>query len=138
MITWPMIEDFLWAIRRCEKIAWLVLWHRPLMRCPICKGAGGATSGYYEPEWCECSTCWDYWNDLEDCGMEWFVGRAPIWIWLRARLSIACGMWYAVRIRDLVRCRVGLHRWMNEDEMEPGLRVCCVCYEHKHDGKCDK
>lgn len=129
--TRDRISDAWWSVRYAAKRVWLVVRHRPLITCPFCKGAGGEMSGYYEPEWSECSACWGHWNDLEDHGIRWAVGRLPLWDYLRARASLWCGMWELTRFRDLIRCKLRIHRWMNEDDMEPGLRICCVCYATK-------
>lgn len=122
-----------WLIR-----IWMLAKHRPFITCPFCDGKGGAMSGYYEPEWSECRECYPHWEPLTDCGPEWCVGRLPVWEWVRARISLAFGLWYIANIRTVIACRLGFHDWMNEDRMEPGLRICCVCYQSGHvsrDGK---
>lgn len=84
--------------------------------------------GYYEPEWSECD-CWRYWEDLEDWGVTWFVGRLPLLPLIRAKLSRRfLKLDQVTRFRDLVRCLTGFHPWMNE-EIEPGRRLCGVCFE---------
>lgn len=126
--------DWRWELRRAAKVAWLWLRHRPLVTCPFCKGRGGAMEGYYEPEWSECRACWTLWNDLEDYGATWFVGRISLRGWVRAKVSIRFGFWELTRVRDVVRCRfLRWHRWTNADTTDPGLRLCCVCYEHKYE-----
>lgn len=122
------IEDWGYSVRNFCRAVRL----RPLVICPFCRGKGGEMSGYYEPEWSECSTCWRCWRDLEDCGWNWFVGRVPVWTWVQSKLSIRAGLWYPLPVTGLIKCKVfGLHRWMNEDESQPGLRICANCWKNK-------
>jgi hypothetical protein len=129
------LDEAWWQIRYAVKRLWLIVKHRPFIICPFCKGKGGEVSGYYEPEWSECRACWHHWEDLEDHGLRWFAGRLPAWEYLRARASIWCGMWEVTRFRDLIRCKIGIHRWQRDDDIEPGLETCCVCYTARQDGR---
>jgi hypothetical protein len=117
-------------LRRLEA-AWLWIRHRPLIKCPFCQGKGGAMSGYYEPEWSECGECFRFWDDLDDHGWPWFVGRLPVWAWLQSKASIRARLWYRLSFTSLIKCKIGIHRWMNEDRMEPGLRICARCWKDK-------
>jgi hypothetical protein len=119
-----------WFIRDNARRAWLIVKRRPFLRCPFCKGEGGAVQGYYEPEWTECRVCFDHWNELDDYSMPWFVGRLPLLQWIRAKVAQRFGLWYVVSVREALLCRLGFHRWRPEDGIEPGLRICCRCYEH--------
>lgn len=110
---------------------WLILRRRPLLPCPFCKGKGGAVTGYEEPEWCECTTCYEHWDDLIDAGWGWFQGRIPVWTWVQSKLSIRAGLWYALPLIDLAKCKFGIHAWVNNDTTEPGLRICARCWTHK-------
>lgn len=123
------IEDAWWNVREFAVKAWLVVRHRPFFTCPLCKGKGGAMQGYYEPEWSECSACYERWESLDDHGWTWFVGRLPLLDYLRCRASIRCGMWELTRFRDLIRCKLGIHRWHDDEAV--GKPICCVCYEVK-------
>lgn len=128
-----MIEDRDWGyafLNTCRNVGRL-LKNRPLLTCPFCKGKRGAIQGYYEPEWDDCDACGHYWQDMEDNGWRWFVGRLPVWSWLEAKVSIWCGFWRLTRLRDIARCKLGIHHWINEDEITPGYRVCCVCWKDK-------
>lgn len=127
------IESIAWELRFFAERIWLVIKHRPWLRCPFCQGKGGEVSGYYEPEWTECRDCWPYYRDLEDHRWTWFVGRLPLLQWLRAKASIRFGLWYTADFSDIIKCKCGRHRWMDETDMEPGLYVCATCYEHKHE-----
>jgi hypothetical protein len=124
-----LIDEAQWQLRNNAMRLWLVVKHRPLVKCPFCKGKGGEVSGYYEPEWCECHACYDHWEQLTDHGLRWFEGRLPVWEYLRARASIRFGLWYPARFRDLIRCKMGRHRWV--DEVDHSMQICCVCYEHR-------
>lgn len=128
-----LASEVWWQARYTAKRLWLIVRHRPLITCPICKGVGGEISGYYEPEWSECSACWHHWEDLEDHGMPWFVGRLPLLMYVRARLSLRFGLWYPARFRDVLGCKLGIHSWMSEEEScaGPGTRLCGVCYAMK-------
>lgn len=97
-------------------IGWLtVLRDRCWIKCPACGGDGGEMSGYYEPEWTECWACYAAWEEAEDHGVDWSVGRlGPVrWIW--AKLG---PLWNW-------RCAIfGLH------QVDPTLpQACAVCYE---------
>jgi hypothetical protein len=122
--------EWLWAVRCFGRRIGLVARHRPLLTCPFCKGRGGS-SDYYG-EWCECPDCFHFWHALENHRWEWFVGRVPVWTWVRAKVCIYFGHWECIRLRDLFRCKLGFHRWFNQDDMEPGLRICGTCYEAKN------
>ncbi len=111
--------------------SWLILKHRPFFRCPFCEGKGGAMSGYYEPEWSECYECYRSWEPLVDCGVDWFEGRLALLDWIRAKAAQRCGIWQICGLRQLLACKLGWHRWMNEDAIQPGLRICCICYRDK-------
>lgn len=86
------MDEGLWWLRTWAARLWLIARHRPFFTCPFCRGNGGAMSGYYEPEWCECSACWPRWEGLEDHGMKWFIGRMPLMDYLRAGSSIWAGL----------------------------------------------
>ena len=115
------------------RVAWLILKHRPFIKCPLCKGVGGGTDYYGEGY--ECRDCWGYSHDLENYGADWFVGRVPFWAWVQSIICTRLGFWEKRRIRDAVRCRIGWHQWMNDDQIEPGRRVCSCCYSHKGGAK---
>lgn len=125
------LDELWYSVSGWAKRIWLFIRNRPLIKCPFCNGAGGEMSGYYEREWTECSECWRHWDELEDRGINWVVGRMPLLKFIRAKLSIRLGHWRTACIRELIACKLGRHDWMNEDEAEPGLRICRVCYEHK-------
>jgi hypothetical protein len=115
--------------------AWVVLKHRSFLVCPFCKGSGGEVSGYYEPEWSECATCFKHYEEFDDHGMQWFVGRLPLIAWIRAKASIRFGLWYSARFRDLLACKFGRHRWMDEGpdgDSEKRLHICATCYRSKY------
>jgi hypothetical protein len=116
------------------KKLFLILKHRSIFCCPFCKGHGGEVSGYYEPEWTECHCCYEHYDELNDHGMEWFVGRVPLWVWIRAKVSIRCEFWFCGTIRNCIRCRMGWHYWMDESRIEPGYEVCACCYTARKNG----
>ncbi len=92
--------------------------------------------GYEVREWSECFSCYCTWSETEDCGMDWTVGRLSVRRWLRAKaLFWLFGGPFGPEVPTLRRqiaCRVGWHRWMNEDDIEPGLQICAWCYECRH------
>lgn len=90
------------------KKLWLIIWHRPFVTCPFCKGRGGDVVGYYEPEWTECRECWDYWKDLDDWGLAWFAGRLPLLKFIQARASIWCGPPWPASLDERGRSRAGI------------------------------
>lgn len=118
-------------IRVWLSVLWSLLRRRPICRCPICNGKGGQMSRGEEPEWSECECCWDSWNDLEEVGGGWFVGRCSPWQWLRAKLSIRCGLWYPTRIRYLIRCKLGWHRWITQTYGPDQMTFCPRCWSQK-------
>lgn len=126
-----LIEDMRYRATGVLKRAWLIAKHRPIVTCPFCKGQGGSVD--YWGEWCECRECWKHWSELDDCHLHWFIGRLPLWQWCKAKISMWAGFWFICGLVDVVRCKIGLHRWMNEFETEPGLKICSVCYQHKYD-----
>lgn len=101
----------------------LVIKYRPFFRCPMCRGTGWSyISAYAEPF--ECSTCWDHWKELTDVHLDCFEGRIPLLSWIRCRISIRCGLWYEAKLINLLRCKLGLHRWVAcEDDT-----FCATCY----------
>ena len=124
-------EDLLYRLKNAVCRCWLVARNRPFFTCPCCEGKGGSVQGYYEPEWTECYACYDYWEKLEDWGWDRFVGRLPAWAWLRTKVALRFGFDPQWPIRDMLRCRLGWHCWMNEDRLEPGLRICARCWKDK-------
>ncbi len=123
------MSEALYELRYRAIRLWLVIKHRSFFRCPFCEGKGGAMSGYYEPEWSECHACHRHWDDLVDHGLGWVEGRLPLLEWLRAKVAIRCGIGFICRFREAAACKLGWHYWMDEDDIEPGLKICCVCYE---------
>lgn len=118
-----------------DSVAWrarqglAALRYRPLFKCPFCNGAGGAMEGYYEPEWCECLSCYRYWEPLEDRGMGWFIGRLPALAWCRAHFSVRAKMNCMMPLNVLVRCKIGMHcDWLRVD---PETQVCNACFESR-------
>lgn len=110
-----MIElDLPFLLRR----GWLILRHLPLLSCPLCEGAGGAMVGYEEPEWSECYFCWDGWKDLDDYGLQWFIGRINPLRWPKSKLILATGHH---SFRGWVLCRLGRHAHFHG--------FCARCYE---------
>lgn len=123
-----IIGELCYSAKRWLRIAWLIVRHRPFFKCPLCKGRGGE-SDYYG-EWSECR-CWAYWNDLEDWGCEWFIGRAPFREWLRFKVSARSGL-PPCRVRDVIKCKLGWHRWVDMHTGNPPCgqgELCCLCYE---------
>lgn len=114
-------------LRDYLQIIWALLWWQPFFTCPVCDGAGGAMEGYYEPEWSECSSCWHYWETLDDYGIERFNGRLSLFQLWRVKLAKKLGVEEAFPFREIVRCLTGHHNWLNE-EVEPGLRICGWCW----------
>src|SRR5262245_23316032 len=101
------------------KTLWLIIWLHPVIKCPLCKGQGGAMAGYYEPEWTECE-CWNDWRDLEDRGRAWFIGRLTPLNWCRAKAAMKfVKIESVIPLLDTLRCATGLHRW-SRTEVEPG------------------
>jgi hypothetical protein len=132
---WAELCEIRYRAENWLRIGWLILKHRPLLRCPFCEGEGGEMGGGEIREWSECH-CYRHWNEIDDCGASWAIGRIPFVEWVRFKLSMR---WHfePTRIRDLIRCRIGWHQWRDEPDMEPGLQLCRVCYEHgtvKEDG----
>lgn len=117
-------------LRDALRAMWLIVKHRPLLTCPLCKGRGGEVSGYYEPEWSECD-CEPHWDQLEDAGMTWCVGRLPVWWWVRVKVSMSRGLCFMgiPRVRDVLRCAVGWHNWHKEESMGAGSYLCVVCFK---------
>jgi hypothetical protein len=122
-------REWVYTITSTMRKLWLFAKHRPLLTCPFCEGRGGNSD--YWGEWSECYTCWDHWQELDDYGWRWFGGRVPVWKWVQCKVSIWSKVGERTRIRDIIRCKLGLHCWINEDDMEPGLRICRICYESK-------
>lgn len=116
--------------RETIRALWLIAKYRPVMRCPLCKGSGGEVRGYYEPEWSECH-CEPFWGPIAEAKeeWEWFVGRLPLWWWVRAKIAmrfglIVCGI---PRVRDVLRCVTGWHEW-HKDETLGEEYLCITCY----------
>ena len=63
--------------------------------------------------------------------MKWFEGRLPLWIWVRAKLSMSLGFDPCTRVHDAILCRLGFHCWMDGGLVEPGEKMCRVCYQSK-------
>ena len=122
-------EDHYWTVRAWATRAYLVLRHRPLVKCPMCNGKGGEMQGYYEPEWSECWYCYDFWGELEEWRCEWFVGRVPVLAWLRGRILTRLGHGFSMshgRVRWAILCRLGWHKWQDDECLG---RHCWRCYE---------
>lgn len=132
--TWVRrwLENRTWGWRVMRAAKWLR--YRPLVPCPTCRGRGGQTCGGEEPEWDDCWECEPFWSATLDGGMEWTLGRVPLlrWpsIWLRTRLGIAGGPW-RLSFVGWAKCKIGLHSWSDESDMEPGLELCHRCYESR-------
>jgi len=84
--------------------------------------------GYYEPEWTECE-CWPGWQDLEDRGLGWFIGKVTPLNWCRVKAaSRILKTKSIIPLRETLRCYLGIHRWAGE-EVEPGRKICMTCFE---------
>jgi hypothetical protein len=105
---------------------WLIVKHRPFIKCPFCGGIGGSIEGYYEREWSECHACYDEWRGLDDCNLSWFVGKTSLLNWIRSKLSIRSGLWYRAKLVTILRCKIGLHKF---SEMGYDEKLCVYCYK---------
>jgi len=81
-------------------------------------------------EWWECSYCFDAWFDLTDHSMEWFEGRVPLVMWLRAKglVGLGYGTWSHCRLRWALRCHIGWHKYEWERDVCQTHRICRFCY----------
>ena len=100
--------------------------YRPLLKCPVCCGEGGWMMGWEEPEFCECPRCFPAWYETQDAFLEWTAGRLPLTWWPHAKLYRTTGH---DTVRGWLACKAGWHKWIDESDLEPGLKICCRCYE---------
>lgn len=116
------LESLYWWARK-----WLIfVRYLPILKCPACHGKGGEMSGYYEPEWMECSECYDSYSHTEDYGLDWTVGRLSPWKWPWAWLWAKTGH---VAFHGWLLCKIGWHRW--DDDVTFPVGVCRQCFEAK-------
>jgi len=115
-------------IRKRLMQLWLVIRHRPIIKCPICDGEGGAMSGYYEPEWSECPCCYKHWVNAVDWGVTWAEGRLPLWSFVRAKVAMWCRMDFRETVLNCLKCKAGWHLW--ERQLD-GETFCERCYARK-------
>jgi hypothetical protein len=88
--------------------------------------------GYEEPEWNECFYCYHSWDDLADHGMGWFVGRTSFCRCVAGKILKwwGYGGFMTPRLRDAVKCRLGIHRW-HEPFDDHDIVVCAICWKDK-------
>lgn len=123
---------------------WIVLFTRPFFKCPCCKGKGGHMSGYYEPEWSECSYCDEDASYLYDRNFDFFIGRISFSKWLKAKFyminnDISDGLPYYEKIPsilDQLECSFGKHDYKVNPfcgDFHPRCKQCFYCEEDDDD-----
>lgn len=128
------IDFICWETKMFFYKIWLIIKHRSFFVCPWCKGTGGESD--YFGEWCECSFCYEHFDELEDYGMNWFVGKVPLLRYITIKLQMAWGLPYPIRFRYILKCKLGFHNLdYNEDLYGETGAVCTCCYASFKNGK---
>lgn len=128
ILPWRLEAAADW-LAKWAAISWRFLLHLPLAQCPACGGAGGATSGYYEPEWDDRYLCERDWGWFErEWDLDRFVGRIhPFrWPWVKLAHKTGHRTFYGFLL-----CKLGRHSWMRD---EHGC-WCARCHEFKTGAK---
>ena len=131
------MKNFLWAIvefwfeiKRKAILVILYIRFAAFIKCPCCKGEGGAMTGYYEPEWDDCNCCsfaWEYsskrfFHKLA-CDYELF-GRISPSKWLKCKMSFSGDV--SIGWIRVIKCKLGRHVSLAS---ECGGTVCAYCWK---------